>query len=361
MKKIAQPQLAKNKQYFVVGGQPWFYFADTFWYGCSERCSRKEFKTIIDDRAAKGVNVIQIVIGFPPESSLTEIMNRGGTYSPLRKDKSINSKYFAEASWRLQYIVEKGMVPCVVGGWGWQIDQLGPAKMSELWTATLKSLGNLPALLCLCGEVDFFPVQISSSVLSQVKSKLATFFPNIFRNLITIRRILKLDKKNNSQLPERLQKWQQVVATIRQHDTHHRPLTVHVSGFIAGSELFNNNSLFDYEVIQSGHEKSRTEKMVAAISKLSRQGKLVLNMEPAYEGIFDDFYGEYQAELFELCVTAGAAGHAYGAHGIWQMGTDDGFLNHWGNAQWRQALNYSGLELVAAEVRQHIKTKWWKK
>lgn len=60
------------------------------------------------------------------------------------------------------------------------------------------------------------------------------------------------------------------------------------------------------------------------------------NLEPWYDGIRDSFRGEDQFFAYAASMLAGASAHAYGAHGIWNVG-DGRFLAHWGAQTFEEA------------------------
>ena len=61
-------RLSKNKKYLEhEDGTPFFWLADTWWYGMTARTKWEDFKILVADRKKKGFNVIQIVVGVPPD------------------------------------------------------------------------------------------------------------------------------------------------------------------------------------------------------------------------------------------------------------------------------------------------------
>jgi hypothetical protein len=74
----------------------------------------------------------------------------------------------------------------------------------------------------------------------------------------------------------------------------------------------------------------------------------VLVAEADYEGILESSREEIQRFLFWSCMLSGAAGHTYGANGLWQAGSDAepyGASPHgtsWGDITWREAYRLPG-------------------
>src|SRR3989344_1846965 len=74
-------RLSKNKRYLIdEKGKPFFWLADTWWYGMTARTSWEDFKTLVADRKKKGFTVIQTVVGVPPEVDIfsSHAANSGG-------------------------------------------------------------------------------------------------------------------------------------------------------------------------------------------------------------------------------------------------------------------------------------------
>ncbi|MBM4019739.1 MAG: DUF4038 domain-containing protein, partial [Planctomycetes bacterium] len=74
----------------------------------------------------------------------------------------------------------------------------------------------------------------------------------------------------------------------------------------------------------------------------------VLVGETCYEGHMQQGFGDVQRRIFWMYMMSGAAGHAYGAAGIWHAGVegDPGHTGAWGQAYdwttWKEGMNYPG-------------------
>src|SRR6202042_169897 len=83
----------------------------------------------------------------------------------------------------------------------------------------------------------------------------------------------------------------------------------------------------------------------------------VINGEAAYEMLHDTLPTQWTRQMFWLCMTNGAAGHTYGANGIWQVnrrGQPHGPSPHhkpgsdgYGVIAWDDAMNLPGSTQVA--------------
>jgi hypothetical protein len=86
----------------------------------------------------------------------------------------------------------------------------------------------------------------------------------------------------------------------------------------------------------------------------------IINLEPWYEGILGQFWEADQRYAFWMCLLAGAAGHSYGAHGLWQMSTHaDCFRAEWGRADWREAAQLPGAAQLGLAKRLLSAWRWW--
>jgi hypothetical protein len=60
-------RLSDDRRHFAhADGTPFFWLADSWWFGMTSRLRFPgEFRTLLDDRVAKGFSVIQFAIAFP--------------------------------------------------------------------------------------------------------------------------------------------------------------------------------------------------------------------------------------------------------------------------------------------------------
>lgn len=275
----------------------------------TSRLSIPLFKKLAKLRAKQGFTVIQIVIGIPPETENYDI--------PL------NKTYLNEVEKKLNILWENNLVPCIVGGWGHHIDILGENGVKELWGKILKLTKNKPAVYCLCGEADIFPKRL-----------------RLFKSLL---------------LKNRLRKWERIAKFIKECDSQHL-LTVHIQSQRSSRKLFGNPDWLDINSIQSGHSKNSIPFMVKSILASK---KMMINLEPWYEGILGNFDEYYQRIAFWLCVLSGAKGYSYGAHGIWQMANKDNFMRHWGKSDWRKSIKFQGAEQLGKSAEFLKNYPWW--
>ena len=151
--------LSSNKKYLLRDGKPFFWLADTWWFGATNRLKWPEpFKSLAMDRKKKGFSVIQIVVGYPPEVELNSENAKNSGGFPFDSNGNINSKYFDEVDEKIKYLLGIGLVPCIVGGWGYHIDLLGVEKIKILWQEIVKRYSKYPVIFCLTGDPDLTTV-----------------------------------------------------------------------------------------------------------------------------------------------------------------------------------------------------------
>lgn len=371
LKKHGPIKLSKNKKYLIhQDTTPFFYLADTWWYGVTKRAKWPyPFKDLVQDRKKKGFSVIQLVIGVPPETEMfsENAKNSGGWV--FKKDWSINQKYFEEADKKITYLVEQGLVPCIVGGWGFHIDIAGVENIKKLWQEIIKRYSRLPVIFCLCGEVDGFLLPIEQKMNTQSSDsknikKVFKFLPG--RVFLLLRKIKNkiLQKVMIGYFgylrKKRLERWECIAEYIKSIDKYNRPLFVHTTPRFLAGELFGHPKWLDIDSIQSGHEKDNINFMVNSILKASAK-RMIIDLEPWYEGLRDVFDDSDIRYAFWACILSGAKGHAYGAHGLWQMSKKgENYLGHWGASDWKKALRFQGAVQLGKAAKLLKKYEWWK-
>lgn len=91
----------------------------------------------------------------------------------------------------------------------------------------------------------------------------------------------------------------------------------------------------------------------------------VINGEVTYEGLAESNRQEIQRWMFWACVLGGAAGHSYGANGIWQVnhrdvpyGKSPGGQS-WGDTAWDDAYPLPGSGQLGLSKRFLERYPWW--
>lgn len=335
---------ADNEKKYLMhnDGTPFFWLGDTWWMGLSNRLKWPEgFQLLTQDRVEKGFSVIQIVAGLYPDMDPFDERGANEAGFPWNKEFStVNPEYFDMVDLKISWLVETGLMPCIVGCWGFFIDFAGKEAMKKHWNYLLARYGTYPVVWCMAGEA------------------LMSFYNN---------KEAKSSKENAEKYTARVKReWTEVTLDLKNKDPYNRVITIHPTDY--GHNMLEDETLIDLDMLQTGHGSfnslSKTVKMV--LESVSREpGHPVINSEVCYEGICGTNYQEIQRFLFWSCLLSGACGHTYGANGIWQLNTREkpyGPSPHgatWGNTPWEDAYQLPGSRQVGLGKKLLERYNWW--
>ena len=306
-------QISENRRFLLDGnGAPFFYLADTAWE-LLHRLDREETEIYLQDRAAKGFNVIQTVV--LAEIDGLRVPNRDG-HLPLHDldPTRPNEAYFQHVDWVISRADELGMCLGLLPTWGdkWNLKWgVGPeiftpenAAIFGEWLG--KRYQNAPLVWILGGDR---PVETDGH-----------------------RKIIEA-----------------MALGLSRGDGGHHLRTFHPCGRQSSSEPFPDAPWLDFHMAQSGHRnKGDNSGWVAHDYALSPR-KPCLDGEPGYENHPSDFKAENpwmtdadtrRFLYFDLC--AGACGHTFGCHSIWQFWQPPHEPRSWAHTPWREALHLPG-------------------
>ncbi len=329
--------LSKNKKRMIhANGDPFFYLADTLWYGATNRLSLPEFKKYLAFRKKQGFSAIQIVAGTPPEIDFNSDQAKNESGLPFLSNLLPNPEYFDALDERIQEITAAGLVPVIFGGWGHHIDIIEVQKMKIFWNEIIARYSAYPVIFSLTGELDVFLNGFYRR--NRLQHRLPFIPSSLLLRLKQLRGLLVHKPTHTVLLKSRVDRWRAIAKYISGINSYHRLLTAHISQRKSVFELLGSTFL-DFNSIQSGHSSDSIFYMKEKI-----QGSLnpIVNLEPWYEGILGNFKEYDQRRAFWTCMLSGAIGHAYGAHGVWQVARNDNFMEHWGKSVFKKALNYKG-------------------
>jgi hypothetical protein len=332
-------QVAANHRYLEhLDGTPFFWLGDTWWMGLSHRLHwPDEFQELTADRKAKGFNVIQIVAGLYPDMFPFDPRGANEAGFPWETNySSIRPAYFDAADKRLRYLVDQGFTPCIVGAWGYFMPWMGVEKMKAHWRYLIARYGALPVVWCAAGEAN-------------LPWYLAKGFPYDDRNQV--------------------RDWTEVMKYIRATDPWHRPLTVHPTGIgpLTSRHATDDSALLDFDMLQTPHgELGAVAPTVTTVrqSYAAQPTMPVIDGEASYEMLNDKLPTEWTRRMFWLCMMNGAAGHTYGANGIWQCnrpGDPHGKSPHggtYGVIPWNEAMRLPGSQQVGFGKRFFEQFAW---
>jgi hypothetical protein len=331
------PRVASDRRHFEhEDGTPFFWLADTWWMGLCRRFQwPADFQQLTADRAAKGFTVVQIVAGLYPDMPAFDPRGANEAGFPWEKDYArINPAWFDMADLRIQHLASRGLVPCIVGCWGYFLQWMGAAKMKRHWRYLVARWGAYPVVWCLAGE-GTMPYYLSA------------------------------DKERDA--AEQKQGWTELARYVRSVDPYHRLITIHPSR--SSRECVADPSVLDFDMLQTGHgdRQSASNTVRTLTASYAAQPRMpVIDGEVCYEGIMEASRQEVQRFYFWACVLSGAAGHTYGANGIWQVNRREqpfGPSPHgrsWGDIPWDEAARLPGAAHIAHSKSMLMRYPWWR-
>ena len=295
-------------------GTPFFWLGDTWWKNLCKRMPWEGFQELTADRKAKGFSVVQIVCGpYPDENFFAPSLENEGGQQYLAQDMSVvNPKYFDYADRRLKHLADNGIVPAIVGAWGRgdcnSMEKFGVANIKRHWRYLIARYGAYPVIWILAGEIP--------------------------------------EETKAGKGP-----WAEVATYLRSIDPYHHPLTCHTG---QGRKLAKDDiTVIDFDMVGGNHDEriSVAPQTVAIVSSAyaTKPPMPVLVGETCYEGHMQQGFGDVQRRMFWQSILSGAAGHTYGAAGIWHAGGegDHGNWGAWGRqpydwTTWKEGMNYPG-------------------
>jgi hypothetical protein len=317
-------------------GTPFFWLGDTWWMGLCQRLDWPTgFQQLAADRVSKGFTVVQIVAGLYPDMPGFDPRGKNEAGFPWEPEYArINPAYFDMADRRIEYLVQAGLLPCIVGCWGYYLPLLGMEKMRQHWRYLVARWGAYPVAWCAAGEAAM-PYYLSE------------------------------DKEGDS--IRQKEGWTELTRYIREIDPFHRLITIHPTQ--VGRDQITDDSLLDLNMLQTGHGGAGTPGRTISLlqREAARQPKMpVIISEVSYEGILHGSGAEEQRLAFWPIMLSGAAGHTYGANGIWQVnqpGAPYGPSPHggtWGNRPWNEAAALPGSTQLGLAKRLLERWDWWR-
>jgi hypothetical protein len=308
-------------------GTPFFWLGDTWWHGLTGRFGwPDDVRILAADRVAKGFTLVQIVAGLVPE--LTEdrfwsewSANRGG-WAWEKGFSRINPRFFDEADLKIGHLVRVGLVPCIVGAWGYYLKYTGVEKMKQHWRYLVARYGAYPVIWCLAGEVNM-PAYDSP--------------------------------RREEESRELKAGWTEVARYLRRVDPYNHPVTAHPSR-PDSREMLDDESLVDVDMLQTGHRYESLEPTVRCVRECvaKRPRYPVVIGEVCYEGEYGSNWQDLQRFFFWTSMLSGSAGHTYGANGIWQMNSPEHFfvgIRTYGDAGWEETMHLPGSRQLGLSKR----------
>jgi len=228
--------------------------------------------------------------------------------------------------------VDNGIVPCIVGSWGYFLPQMGLPKVKQHWRHLIARWGSVPVVWCLAGEATM-PYYLS--------------------------------KHPKEDAAKQKQGWTEVARYVREIDPCKRLITTHPSS--SARDSVEDDRVLDFDMLQTGHNdrESIPNTIRKVTASRAREPKMpVVNGEVCYEGIMEASRQEVQRFMFWSCILSGAAGHTYGANGLWQVNRQEmpyGPSPHgrsWGDVPWDVAAKLVGSAQIGLSKRFLTQFPW---
>jgi len=334
-------QMAADRRHLQhADGKPFFWLGDTWWMGLCKRLQwPDEFRELAADRLSKGFTLVQIVAGLYPDMDAFDERGANEAGYPWERDWSrIVPAYFDAADLKIAYLVRAGIVPCIVGCWGYYLDFAGDDVIRKHWRNLVARWGAYPVVWCVAGEALMF-YYLKHPPAGQEEAKRV----------------------------ELRSRWTEIARYISSLDGHKNPVTIHPTSL--GHDQVSEPAVLDVDMLQTGHggHASLANTVNLVEDSLAHEPKLpVLVGEVNYEGIMESSREEIQRFIFWTVMLTGAAGHTYGANGIWQLNRRDcpyGASPHgsaWGGPPWDDAYRLPGSGQIGLAKRLLERYEWWR-
>jgi hypothetical protein len=317
--------VSANQRYLVTeSGQPFFWLADTAWE-IIHRLTREEIDHYLDNRQRLGFSVIQAVV--VPESDGLRSPNAYGEapffdLDPLQP----NEAYFAHVDYLVRAAATRGLYVALLPMWG--------DKMTLLW-------GIGPVIFTL-DNLD-------------VARRYGAWIGARYRDASSVVWILGGDRPALKDQDDWRPIWRALAEGIRAGAGDDVLMSYHPWGHPEGTLALHDEAWLDFHMLQSGHVWRDMPNWDAITRLLAlTPPKPVLDSEPNYEDhAIDPFlrtwqpsygcYNEYDVRKQAWrAVFAGACGHTYGHHSIWQFYSPERAPINFPQCTWQQALERPG-------------------
>lgn len=320
----AQFSVSANKRYLLKDGKAFFWLGDTAWE-LFHKLNREEADRYLKRRSEQGFTVVQAVA--LAELDGLRVPNPYGEVPLQDMDPAKpNDKYFSHVDYIISKAEEYGIAIALLPTWGDKVYKDNWGKGPEIFT----------------------PANASSY---------ATWLAKRYGNRNNVIFVLGGDRNPRNEADIAI--WRAMGKAIKQATGNKALITFHPQPNQLGSaEWFHNEPWLDFNMFQTGH--CRDTEVYNRISSVYNKTpiKPVLDGEPIYEdhpvcfnakdlgtsNAFDIRKAAY------LNLFAGAFGHTYGCHDIWQMHSPNGEGVNGPHMYW-----YEALELPGANQLIHLK------
>jgi hypothetical protein len=317
----AQFSISSNKHYLLKDGKPFFWLGDTAWE-LFHRLNREDADKYLKHRSEQGFTVIQAV-------ALAEFdgLNTPNTYGekPLLDNDPTkpNEKYFEHVDYIIDKAAAYNLNVALLPTWGDKVDK-------DKWGT---------------GPVIFN---------EQNASTYGTWIANRYKNRSNIIWILGGDRNPRGEKDVAI--WRAMGTAMMKATNNKAIITYHCQPNEEGSaQWFRNESWFAFNMFQNGHCRDNANYDKIFNSYNSKPTRPVIDGEPLYEDHPVCFNVQdlgtssaYDVRKYAyLDLFAGAFGHTYGCHDIWQMYSTDHEPVNGPHYYWQTAIDLPGAKQMA--------------
>ena len=306
-------KVSDNRRFLTYeDGRPFFYLGDTAWE-LFHRLGREEAEDYLQDRAAKKFTVIQAVVlaehefGQPGPSG----------YLPLEDNDPARPRegYFAHVDWVVARANGLGLTVGMLPTWGDKWNKAWGAGPEIFTPENARAFGQF--LGRRFGEADLIWILGGDRPVET----------DVHREIIAA-----------------------MAEGLAEGDGGAHLRTFHPPGGHGSSEYFPDAPWLDFHAWQSGHTRNTANEALIARDYARAPVRPTLDMEPGYEdhpesfnaanGYLDDY--DVRKAAYRA-VFAGAFGHTYGCHDVWQFLDPSRFPPiSAARTPWREALRLPG-------------------
>jgi hypothetical protein len=306
-------KISENRRFLVRDdGKPFFYLGDTAWE-LFHRCTRADALHYLQDRAAKRFTVIQAVV-LAEFGGLTVPNAQGDLPLHASDPTQIEETYFAHVDFIVDAAASLGLTIGMLPTWG--------DKWNKKW-------GQGPEI--------FTPE--NARAYGQMLGARYRDKPLIW--------ILGGDRPIETETHRAI--IENLAHGLREGDGGRHLLSFHPMGGQTSAQHFHEADWLDFNMWQSGHDRNRDNYCCIQTDYGRAPVKPCMDAEPGYEdhpagfnlnnGYLDD-YDNRKAAYWALF--AGAHGHTYGCHPVWQMLQPGRDAITWARRPWQEALRLPG-------------------
>jgi len=157
--------------------------------------------------------------------------------------------------------------------------------------------------------------------------------------------------------------WTEVAGYVQKIDPYHHPATMHP--FHSARKSVTDETVIDFDMLQTGHGGWKAA--LGAIPQLKAAYAETPVMpamigEYCYEGHMQTAFQDVQRYVFWAGMLSGAAGHTYGAAGVWHASVegDPGLARVYDWTTWREGMNYPGSTQLGLGRKLLEHYPWWR-